>query len=552
MAFDKRNCEGCNDEFIPLSKRQVWCRNKRKKVCLHCEEEFEFICCRVNGADKVYCSRDCWRKDRSVPRNKCINCGEPAIEKYCKQKKKNNCATCGKEHEITCVGELVTHCSPRCAASNPESIRKAKEKQYEKYGCLAFNSQKQKDTMRRKYGHEVPAKNQEIKDKIRETQYKNNDGKFAFNTTKQEETMIKKYGGKGRLSDADELKRQHDTMMERYGVKTPSEHPEFLERAMNKLIENNGAIFNNSVISKVNLTFAEKIRSEYGLEVEHEKLVKGKFIDLYIPERDLYIDINPVVTHNSTKSFQCLRNGCGDSCTEHKPIERSHHYNRAKMAHDENIKLIQIYDWYSVEEVDKLIHHKLGGTKNKLSGHKCEVKKIEQREANRFLNTYHIQGGAKMQTHCYGLFCNDEMIAVATFGKSRFNKNADWEFIRYAIKRDYHVYGASQKLFTSFIEDADPESVMSYIDFNHTTTQTFLSTLGFKEVERTGPKGYWTKKNGAKVIATGSLARLGADKLLGTNYGRPSECGMNNEQIMEKEGYFKIFTAGNRTFIWNK
>lgn len=69
-----------------------------------------------------------------------------------------------------------------------------------------------------------------------------------------------------------------------------------------------------------------------------------------------------------------------------------------------------------------------------------------------------------------------------------------------------------------FLASVSPESVVSYVDFNHTTQTGFLESCGFTYVKDTGPALIWHKKN-QKAAPNTSLLRLGADRILGTSYG---------------------------------
>jgi hypothetical protein len=85
------------------------------------------------------------------------------------------------------------------------------------------------------------------------------------------------------------------------------------------------------------------------------------------------------------------------------------------------------------------------------------------------------------------------------------------------------------------------------VDFDHTTAKNiFLQQCGFEELKPTGPSLVWTK--GSERIYNNSLLSLGADRLLGTNYGSPKICGLKNKDIMLIEGWLPVYTSGNRVF----
>lgn len=342
-------------------------------------------------------------------------------------------------------------------------------------------------------------------------------------------------------------------MLGKYGVKTPSEHPEFLEKAMNTLMNKYGQIFNNSNVSKVNLKFGEKLKKELGIEIQYEFHLKGKFYDIYLPDYNIAIEINPTITHNSNFAFACKRNKCEQPCEVHKPLPKDYHYKKSKLAMDNGIELIQVYEWENEDEVIKMIKGKVNYSVSKFSARKLELKKIKQSEANKFFNLYHIQKSSKGQIHCYGLFNGEELLAVASFGKARFKSKYQYEFIRYAVKEGIIIHGGSSKLVKAFIKEVKPKNIVSYIDFNHTSSkEIFLNHCGFVETEPTGPRLVFHNSKENKVVPMTSLLMIGADRILGTSYGPKSECGLNNEDIMLKEGYLKVYTAGNRVFVWGE
>lgn len=497
-------CPNCGDKHN--KKLSNYCCKPIVNNCLNCGKPRETKCVERM---KIYCSQKCSTQHK---KNKCLNCGDPCKEKYCKKSVKINCKYCGKEHIAKCCSKIAIYCSGVCAARDPK-----------------------------------------IKEKTKQTQFKNHGGVYAFNTPKQQETMMKKFGSLGRLGNKEELEKHFKLMMERHGVRTPSEKQEFLERAMTTLMNNYGQIFNNKTISKVNLEFGEKLKEQLGVEIQYEFHLKGKFYDIYLPAYNIAIEINPTITHNSSIAFACKRNKCKQPCSVHKPLSRDYHYKKSKLAMDNDLKLIQVYEWEDDSDVIRIIKGKISESKIKYSARKLELKEITQSEANKFLNLYHVQKGAKGQKYCYGLFNENELLAVATFGRARFNKKYQYEFIRYAVKEGVVIHGGPSKLVKRFVEEVNPKNIVSYVDFNHTSSkEIFLNHSGFVEKDPTGPRLVFHNSKNNKVVSMTSLLIIGADRILGTSYGPKSKCGLNNEEIMLKEGYLKVYTAGNRVFLWGE
>ena len=52
-----------------------------------------------------------------------------------------------------------------------------------------------------------------------------------------------------------------------------------------------------------------------------------------------------------------------------------------------------------------------------------------------------------------------------TFGKPRFNKNYEWELIRYSSLLNQRVLGGASKLLKRFINDHKPKNIISFPEF---------------------------------------------------------------------------------------
>ena len=76
---------------------------------------------------------------------------------------------------------------------------------------------------------------------------------------------------------------------------------------------------------------------------------------------------------------------------------------------------------------------------NKLRASKLLLKQVGTVEAKAFLNEYHYQGYAHC-SWCYGLYNNDELIQLMSFGKPRYTKKFDYELIRLCTKKDFIVH----------------------------------------------------------------------------------------------------------------
>jgi hypothetical protein len=140
-----------------------------------------------------------------------------------------------------------------------------------------------------------------------------------------------------------------------------------------------------------------------------------------IPDYGLAIEYDGLYWHSS-----------GDVLTEN----RDYHLEKTTKCEEKGLNLLHIFEneWQnqSKQQIWKsIIRNKLGKS-NKIYARKCEIREVSNKESVRFLENNHLQGSASASIR-YGLYHNDALVALMTFGKSRFNKNIDWELIRYCI-----------------------------------------------------------------------------------------------------------------------
>ena len=132
----------------------------------------------------------------------------------------------------------------------------------------------------------------------------------------------------------------------------------------------------------------------------------------------------------------------------------------------------------------------------------CEVRKITNKEANTFLDTYHKQKGLMSASYCYGLFYKDELVQVETFGFPRIEKQNgtiwhDWELLRECSKKDYYILGGKSKLLKAFENEVHPLSLLSYCNTTAGFDGSSYAACGFHLDSTT--KEYWYEYNGDKI-----------------------------------------------------
>jgi hypothetical protein len=204
-------------------------------------------------------------------------------------------------------------------------------------------------------------------------------------------------------------------------------------------------------------------------------------------------------------------------------------------------KLIHIFEheWINKQEIIKAKLKALFGIEQtKIYARKCIIKEISTELKNDFLNQFHIQGEDKSKIKL-GLFNEDELVAVMTFGKPRFNKNYEYELIRYATK--YKVIGGAGKLLKYFEKNYKPKSIITYADRAYSQGNMYFK-LGFNFLKNNVPSYNWIKND---IIL--SRFRCQKSKLKEILKDRYNECLSENENMLFN-GFSKLYDCGNIVF----
>lgn len=335
------------------------------------------------------------------------------------------------------------------------------------------------------------------------------------------------------------LENIHKTWQEKYGTTNLNLVPEIMEKREQTCLKKYGAKcylisqqcqseFRNN--SKPNREFAKLLKAR-GIEFEREFPIANNSFDFKIG--NILLEINPYGTHNSTWGLFG------------KPGKDSkYHFEKSQLAKQNGYRCIHVWDWDDRDKILMLLQ-----PRTSLYARKLQLKEISQLEANRFLKQFHMQNGSREQKVCLGLFREQELIEVMTFGKPRFNKNYEWELIRLCTRPGFRVVGGAEKLLKHFKELKNPKSLISYCDKSKFSGEVY-TRLGFTLKSSGLPSKHWyNTKTGVHVTDNG-LRMKGFDKLFGEVYGTYGK-GTSNDELMRQHDFVEIWDAGQAVYIWN-
>lgn len=419
-----------------------------------------------------------------------------------------------------------------------EMTRKARQTSQERYGVDNYaktseSKQKAKETSIRKYGVDNPMQSSSVKQKLNETNITkygvpwglankdviqkridtNNErwGGCGWASkevrSKYEKTFYERYGSH-HWNESEELKDKiNKTCQQKHGVDWPCQYPEV------KTMSNN---------SKPNQYFASLLDAK-NISYIREFGLGRKSYDFKV--ENTLIEIDPTATHNSTWGvFNC------------PATPKTYHQDKTQLALSNGYRCIHVFDWDNAELIVNLLCDR-----ERIYARKCTIRSVQKEQERKFLKDNHLQGYVKSDV-CIGLYTGSTLVAIMSFGRPRYNNNFQYELLRYCSIKN--IIGGAEKLFTHFICDYNPNSIISYCDLSKFTGSTYAK-LGFK-LQSINIAAHWYNMYTHTHFTDNLVRQRGVDQLLGTNYGK----GTSNEEILVSLKFVKIYDAGQATYVW--
>lgn len=471
-------------------------------------------------------------------------------------------------------------CDKKCMYESGMVIEKIKSTCMEKYGSPScFGSKEVKEKVKRtcleRYGVENPGASETAKNKIKATcqeRYGTNSPTEALEVKdKMRNTLNEKYGGNSPFSSEEVREKAKATCIERYGVENTFELDQF--RNVEKMRASKLAPYDFSCLNDKD-RINEMLRSpggwknvapligystnthratyrrlrEYGFysmprsapeieiksfieslgfDVVHNsrKIISPYEIDLYIPEKHLAIEYNGVHWHSSYRK-------------EDDEYMSMYHLNKTKLCADQNITLLHIFEneWNENKEIWKsVIRSKLGKSENVIYARNCEFKIVESKVANDFCKDNHLQGKVNSSIS-YGLYYDDLLVMVATFGKPRYRNDVDLELLRMCSLINYSVVGGASKILSKM-----DKSFVSYGNKRWSNGNVY-SKLGLEYLYDSPPSHYYSK--GGKLWHRTSFMKHKLRDIL--DVYDPSLTAVEN---CYNNGYGRIWDCGSSVWI---
>lgn len=229
----------------------------------------------------------------------------------------------------------------------------------------------------------------------------------------------------------------------------------------------------HTVIS-INKSFSDLL-NRYNISHSQEYVIDRKSFDLYLPDHHTVIEINPSYTHSIIENHF------------HVKVNSNYHLDKSRLAKEHRLRCIHIFDWDDWTKIVLQFTPKV-----KIYARDCKIDIISQDTANTFLSNYHLQGTCKGQEICLGLYYNDTLVQVMTFGRPRYNKKYEWELLRLCTCTEYNVIGGALKLFKFAVNSFNLNNIISYCDLSKFSGSVY-ERIGMRSIRTTKPNKIWSK-----------------------------------------------------------
>lgn len=440
--------------------------------------------------------------------------GDENYNNYKKIKK-----TLKDKYKVNSVGGLLKH---------KQFQEKSKTTKKEKYGNENFNNRSSaKKTSIKKYGYDHHLKDENILEKMVNTNLKKHNKKWTLLLDKSKENLKLKNQEKYNVDYFFESEKhllvarqmKVEKIIETCNNNNLKFDVEFYEKLRNKTqsgklkyikykilcLKCNKPFLSNFAETPI-CRFCNPISSSTIQHVELRDFLKENSIDFIENDRSL---ISPfeidflIQDHNLAIEL----NGNFYHAELSFGKDKNYHLNKSIQCNLKGIRLIHIFEdeWINKKKILKsLILNACQKIKNKIYARNCEFKDVLYEEKKKFLEENHLQSN-DYSKHNFGLYHKGELVSLMTFCSLRLalgnkkNKNGSLELSRFCSKTNIQIVGGFEKLLKNSILKLDgAQKIITYADCRFrglNYEDTVYYKCGFDFISTSKPSYFYVFKN---------------------------------------------------------
>ena len=489
-----------------------------------------------------------------------IESNQDYYNKFLKTEEEGNCQNpkCPKGNPPTTFQSLTKGYSVGCCNSCSQSVPKIKQKTAQSRkdnNTIEKAKTTRENTLMDRYGTDNPMKVKEFKEKSS----RNHDRKAS--QIVREKNLLEKYGVDnvmkiGRISDKQNVKlieNSKDIVIEKLNnigldvinytkcsgtcsLKCKVCGFEFEDRPAWLLYNDRNSCrnCNKRIYGKMENEVYEYCKQYFDDIIQNTRSLLGdrREIDIFIPNINLGIEFNGLYWHSELMG-----------------MSSSNHQKKTIDCQEKGIKLLQIFEdeWIEKQAIVKsILKAKMNiiDVENTYYARKCKIINVDNKTAQDFYNTNHIQGQCNGGNH-FGLEDkNDGLVALITIAKPRFSTKHEYEILRFCNLLNKSTIGGLSRLIKFSINELNISSLITYADARYSDGSGYLNS-GMKYITLTQP-GYFYLRKGKRIN------RINYQKHKLENLLENFNQDLSEWENMKSNGFDRIWDCGNHSLEWIK
>lgn len=265
------------------------------------------------------------------------------------------------------------------------------------------------------------------------------------------------------------------------------------------------------------------------VEIHNNTILDGFELDIYSKEHNFAIEVNGSYWHS----------------TEYKTDDYHQKKTLACMKNDINLLHIFEHEWRDIRKqniIKALIKKMLNIDTKVIYAKNTELKHVSIEDARQFEYAHHLKGFVP-HTVALGLYYENKLVELMTFGAPRFASDYNTELLRLCSSDNTVVVGGASKLFAHYIKNYPTESIISYCDISKFSGNVYTQ-IGMTFDGITDPGYVYVNMHTLNVLDRLNCTKA---KLVKRGWGEESQ---TEEEIMRSKNYVKVYNSGNARYAY--
>jgi len=210
------------------------------------------------------------------------------------------------------------------------------------------------------------------------------------------------------------------------------------------------------------------------------KTLGGLELDILVEDKKLAVEYNGLYWHSYINKTQ------------------GYHNNKTLSAEEAGVKLVHVFEdeWRDKKNIiQSMIMSRLGLASKTIHARKCKIRQLTRMERKDFFEENHADGDVASIT-AWGLIDDSDEIVYGVSVRRPFHKKHEGiEVARCCPKLNHNIPGGLSRLIKyvkKWANENGHKKIVTYVDHRWGGTGNGYKLAGFKEINRTPPRFWWT------------------------------------------------------------